>query len=221
MLNFRCCCDRPMCPLTWKDHGLQIAGGIKGNMPSQAVGLAVVWGLLVLGGPTALAHHGGLGIEGDLVEWALKVDQWQDERIDQDYRIKFLSYPRQPILGSRTRLVFEIQSVTTGRYVGGLTAQLQVRRPDGTQQTLPLPETEGVTAYYETAVVFEQIGAHAVTFQATAAGNPIAGTFDKVVNRNALFSDWTTLLGYSAVLAAFAVTWLGLVLSVQRRFMPP
>lgn len=59
-----------------------------------------------------MAHHGGLGIEGDLVQWALKVDQWQDENIAQGHRVKFLSYPRQPIVGNSTRLVFEIQSTS-------------------------------------------------------------------------------------------------------------
>ena len=37
-----------------------------------AIGLLICW-------DPVLAHHGGLGIEGDLVQWALKVDQWQDE----------------------------------------------------------------------------------------------------------------------------------------------
>ena len=61
-----------------------------------------------------LAHHGGLGIEGDLVQWALKVDQWQDEGMAEGHRIKFLSYPRQPVVGKGTRLVFEIQATATG-----------------------------------------------------------------------------------------------------------
>ena len=89
-----------------------------------AIGLLLSW-------TPALAHHGGLGIEGDLVQWALKVDQWQDEGIAQGHRIKFLSYPRQPVIGNGTRLVFEIQSTATGQYVSGLTAELEVRAPDG------------------------------------------------------------------------------------------
>jgi hypothetical protein len=183
-------------------------------------GVFLVWGL-VNGWTPALAHHGGLGIEGDLVQWALKVDQWQEEVVDQGYRIKFLSYPRQPVLGGRTRLVFEIQSVATGQYVSGLTAELTMHAPDGTQRTMPLPETTGVTAYYEAAVVFEQLGAHRVTFRASTAGVPFEGTLHKVVSRSMLIGDWAILVGNIAVLAAFAVTWLGLVLSIQRRFVTP
>jgi hypothetical protein len=183
--------------------------------------LVLIWRLFLSPCVPALAHHGGLGIEGDLVQWALKVDQWQEEVIDQGYRIKFLAYPRQPILGEGTRLVFEIQAVASGRYVGGLRAQLQVRAPDDTQKTLPLPETTDVTAYYETAMVFEQVGEHRLTFRATVAGVPFGGTFRKVVSRSALFGDWATLVGNLAVLAAGSMTWIGLVLSIQRRFVLP
>jgi hypothetical protein len=180
-----------------------------------------LWCLVMTAAPPVWAHHGGLGIEGDLVQWALKVDQWQDEVNDQGYRIKFLSYPRQPVLGNRTRLVFEIQAAGSGRYVSGLAAQLELRAPDGTQQTVPLPETTGVTAYYETIVQFVQAGTYAITFRATDGAVPLSGTFQKVASRSTLAGDWPTLVGNLAVLAAFAVTWLGLVLSIQRRFMVP
>ena len=176
-----------------------------------AIGLLICW-------TPVLAHHGGLGIEGDLVQWALKVDQWQDEAIAQDHRIKFLSYPRQPVVGNGTRLVFEIQSTATGQYVSGLTAELEVRDADGTQRLLPLPEITGVTAYYETTLVFEQEGEYALTLRSAAAGVPFSTTFRKAVSRSTLHGDWPTLLGYGTVLAAFLVTWIGLVLSVQRRF---
>ncbi|MBM3225249.1 MAG: hypothetical protein FJZ47_15805 [Candidatus Tectomicrobia bacterium] len=168
--------------------------------------------------PCALAHHGGLGIEGDLVQWALKVDQWQEEGIAEGHRIKFLSYPRQPVLGGSTRLVFEIQSTATGQYVTGLTAQLDIRTPDGTQRLVPLPEITGVTAYYEGTVTFEQEGEHTLTWHSTAGNVPFSTTFRKTVSRSPLTGDWPTLLGYSTVAAAFLVTWVGLVLSVQRRF---
>ena len=177
----------------------------------SAIGLLVCW-------TPVLAHHGGLGIEGDLVQWALKVDQWQDEGMAQGHRIKFLSYPRQPVVGNSTRLVFEIQSTATGQYVSGLTAQLEVHAPDGTQRLLPLPEVTGVTAYYETTLPFEQEGAHTLTLRSLAAGVPFSTTFSKAVSRSPLHGDWPTLLGYGTVLAAFLVTWIGLVLSVQRRF---
>src|SRR5262245_47569687 len=165
-----------------------------------------------------LAHHGGLGIEGDLVQWALKVDQWQDEGLAQGQRVKFLSYPRQPIVGTSTRLVFEIQSTATGQYVSGLTAQLEVQAPDGSQRQLPLPETTGVTAYNETAMVFEQAGEHTITFRSLGANVPFSTSFRKTVSRSPLHSDWPTLLGYGTVLATFLVTWLGFVVSVQGRF---
>jgi hypothetical protein len=176
-----------------------------------AIGLLICW-------DPALAHHGGLGIEGDLVQWALKVDQWQDEGMAQGHRIKFLSYPRQPVVGNGTRLVFEIQSIATGQYVSGLTAELEVRAPDGTQRLLPLPEITGVTAYYETTLAFEQEGEHILTWRSVAAGVPFSTAFRKTVSRSTLHGDWPTLLGYGTVLAAFLVTWIGLVLSVQRRF---
>ena len=179
--------------------------------------LLSAFGLLVCCTP-GLAHHGGLGIEGDLVQWALKVDQWQDEGMAEGHRIKFLSYPRQPVVGKGTRLVFEIQATATGQYVSGLTAELEVRAPDGTQQILPLPEIPGVTAYYETPLVFEQEGEYTLTWRSIAAGVPFSTTFRKVVSRSTLHGDWPTLLGYGTVLAAFLVTWIGLVLSVQRRF---
>jgi hypothetical protein len=176
-----------------------------------AIGLLICWDLV-------LAHHGGLGIEGDLVQWALKVDQWQDEGMAQGHRIKFLSYPRQPVVGNGTRLVFEIQSIATGQYVSGLTAELEVRAPDGTQRLLPLPEITGVTAYYETTLVFAQEGEHILTWRSVAADVPFSTAFRKTVSRSTLHGDWPTLLGYGTVLAAFLVTWIGLVLSVQRRF---
>ena len=166
------------------------------------------------------AHHGGLGIEGDLVQWALKTDQWQEEVIDQGYRIKFLSYPRQPLVGKNTRLVFEIQAVATGRYVNGLTARLQTLAPDGTQQEVALPETAGVTAYYETFLTFAHVGEHSVTFAASMGETSFRGTFRKAVSPSAWRGDWPTVLGNSVVLTAGIITWLGLILSVQRRFAP-
>ena len=102
--------------------------------------LAIICWLVLSGirSPVA-AHHGGIGIEGDLVEWALNIDQWQEEQIDQGHRIKFLAYPRQPVRGGRTRLIFEIQAVATGAYVGGLSMQLRIQPPDGAIRTIPLP----------------------------------------------------------------------------------
>ncbi|MGE3536330.1 MAG: hypothetical protein AB7N91_02710 [Candidatus Tectimicrobiota bacterium] len=153
-----------------------------------------------------------------MVQWALKVDQWQDEAIDQGHRIKFLTYPRQPVLGNGTRLVFEIQSTATGQYVSGLIAQVEVRAADGAPRLLPLPETSGVTAYYETVAVFDEPGEHSITFRSTASGVPFSSTFRRVVSRSALQGDWPVLLGYGTVVAAFLVTWVGCVFSIQRRF---
>jgi hypothetical protein len=84
---------------------------------------------------------------------------------------------------------------------------------------LPLPETTGVVAYYEISLVFEQAGEHLIAFRSAVHEVAFSGTFRKVVSRSALFGDWTTLVGNTAVLAAFAITWLGFVLSVQRRFV--
>ena len=192
-------------------------GPCRSDLPSAIWSLLCALGLLACSTPV-LAHHGGLGIEGDLVQWALKVDQWQDESLAQGQRVKFLSYPRQPMVGNSTRLVFEIQSTATGQYVSGLTAQLEVQAPDGSQRRLPLPETTGVTAYYETAMAFEQEGEHTITFRALGTDVPFSTSFRKTVSRSTLHGDWPTLLGYSAVLAAFLVTWLGFVVAVQGRF---
>ena len=181
--------------------------------------LAVVcWCLGLHGAASVDAHHGGIGIEGDLVEWALNVDQWQEERIDRGHRIKFLAYPRQPVRGSRTRLVFEIQAVSTGQYVGGLRVVLNVRAPDGTEQTVPLPETQGVTAYYETALTFAQTGAYAFTVVSQTPKSPFRVVFHRHVSPNALIGDWATLVGNLTVLVAFTITWVGLILTIQRRF---
>jgi hypothetical protein len=84
---------------------------------------------------------------------------------------------------------------------------------------LPLPETTGVVAYYEISLVFEQAGEHLIAFRSVVHEVAFSGTFRKVVSRSALFGDWATLVGNTAVLAAFAITWLGFVLSVQRRFV--
>src|SRR5262245_42033987 len=187
------------------------------HVPSALGAVLLAIGLLAACTPV-LAHHGGLGIEGDLVQWALKVDQWQAESIAQAHRVKFLSYPRQPVLGNSTRLVFEIQSTATGQYVSGLTAQLEVHAPDGSQRLLPLPETTGVTAYYETALVFEQVGEHTIIFRSVGADVPFSTSLRQTVSRSPLHGDWPTLLGYGMVLAVCLVTWLGFVVSVQGRF---
>ena len=164
------------------------------------------------------AHHGGIGIEGDLVEWALNIDQWQEEQIDQGHRIKFLAYPRQPVRGGRTRLIFEIQAVATGAYVGGLSMQLRMQTPDGVTRTVPLPETTGVTAYYETAVEFAQVGEHRLTAISTTPDASFQATFQRQVSPSVLLGDWATITGNLTVLATFTMTWVGLLVAVQRRF---
>ena len=111
------------------------------------------------------------------------------------HRIKFLSYPRQPVVANGHGLVFEIQSTATGQYVSGLTARLEVRAPDGTQRLLPLPEITGVTAYYETTLAFEQEGEYILTWRSVATGVPFSTTFRKAVSRSTLHGDWPTLWG--------------------------
>jgi len=181
--------------------------------------LAIICWLVFSGirSPVA-AHHGGIGIEGDLVEWALNIDQWQEEQIDQGHRIKFLAYPRQPVRGGRTRLIFEIQAVATGAYVGGLAMQLRIQTPDGAARTVPLPETAGVTAYYETAVEFAQVGEYRLTAISTTPDASFQATFQRRVSPSVLLGDWATITGNLAVLAAFTMTWVGLIAAVQRRF---
>jgi hypothetical protein len=165
------------------------------------------------------AHHGGLGIEGDIVEWSLKMDQWQQEEFTNGHRVKFLAYPRNAIAQRTTRLVFEVQSAATGRYVGGLAAEVIIRTPQGDEHILTAPETPGVTAYYEVPFAFPTTGEHAITFRAHANGQELSAFFMQRASANPLFGDWTTMLGNGVVLAAFMVTWIGAVLALQRRLL--
>jgi hypothetical protein len=168
----------------------------------------------------AHAHHGGLGIEGDIIEWSLKVDQWQQERFVNGYRIKFLAYPRNAIANHSTRLVFEVQSVATGHYVGGLTAEVIIRSPTSEEHAFAAPEIPGVTAYYELPYTFPITGEYTVTFRTRANGQELTGAFAQPVSANPLFGEWTTMVGNGAVLAAFIATWIGAVLALQRRLLP-
>ena len=176
--------------------------------------------LLAIVAMPAKAHHGGLGIEGDIIEWSLKVDQWQQERFANGYRVKFLAYPRNAIVNRSTRLVFEVQSVTTGRYVGGLTADVIVRSPTGEEHRFAAPEIPGVTAYYELPYAFPTTGKYTVAFRTQANGQELSAAFSQPVSPNPLFGDWTTMVGNVAVLAAFLATWVGAVLALQRRLLP-
>jgi hypothetical protein len=166
------------------------------------------------------AHHGGLGIEGDIIEWSLKVDQWQQEVFANGHRIKFLAYPRNAIVNRTTRLVFEVQSTATGRYVGGLTPKVIIRTPPGQEETLPAPETPGVTAYYEIPYPFQQTGEHMITFRTYTDGRELTASFVQTVSPNPLFGDWPTIVGNGIMLAAFMATWIGAVLAIQRRLLP-
>jgi hypothetical protein len=168
----------------------------------------------------AYAHHGGLGIEGDIIEWSLKVDQWQQEHFAKGYRIKFLAYPRNAIAHRSTRLVFEVQSVATGRYVGGLTVDVLIRTPHGEENSLTAPEIPGVTAYYELPYTFQTPGEHTITFRTASNDQELTAAFAQRVSANPLFGDWTTIAGNGAVLVAFMVTWIGAVLALQRRLLP-
>jgi hypothetical protein len=177
----------------------------------------VLWGALVT---PVRAHHGGLGIEGDVLEWSLKVDQWQQEQFVSGYRIKFLAYPRNAIVNRSTRLVFEVQSVATGRYVGGLTVDLLIRSPQDVEAVFAAPEIPGVTAYYELPYTFLTTGQHTVIFRSRADDQELTAAFTQAVSSNPLFGDWTTIIGNGVVLAAFLVTWIGAVLALQRRLLP-
>jgi hypothetical protein len=179
-------------------------------------GLLLSWSLVV---PVS-AHHGGLGIEGDIIEWSLKVDQWQQEQFANGYRIKFLAYPRNAIASRSTRLVFEVQSVATGQYVGGLTVDVLIRTHQGEEHILAAPEIPGVTAYYELPYTFLTAGEHTITFQTQVNSQELSVVFAQSVSANPLFGDWPTMVGNGAVLAAFMATWIGAVLALQRRLLP-
>jgi hypothetical protein len=183
---------------------------------------AAPWVIVVLSLTTesARAHHGGLGIEGDILEWSLKVDQWQQERFVTGYRIKFLAYPRNAIANRSTRLVFEVQSVATGLYVGGLTPEVIIRSPTAEEYAFAAPEIPGVTAYYELPYTFSRTGEYTVTFRTRANGQELAAAFTQPVSAHPLFGDWTTMVGNGAILAAFITTWIGVVLALQRRLLP-
>jgi hypothetical protein len=182
-----------------------------------ALAASVLLGMLI--GPTS-AHHGGLGIEGDIIAWSLKVDQWQQEQIAHGFRIKFLAYPPNAIANRSTRLVFEVQSVATGRYVGGLMVDVLLRFPDGEEHILAAPEIPGATAYYELPYTFPIPGEHTITFRTQANGQGLTAAFTQRVSAHPLFGDWATITGNGAVLAAFMATWIGAVLALQRRLLP-
>ncbi len=182
----------------------------------EVVGAAL---LLMMTAVPASAHHGGLGIEGDVVEWSLKVDQWQQESFANGYRIKFLAYPRSAIVNRSTRLVFEVQAADSGRYVGGLNAQVVIRDPQGGERTVAAPETPAVTAYYELVYTFPMTGEHTITFRTQADGRPLTASFVQRASANPLFGDWPTVAGNGVVLAAFMATWIGAVLALQRRLL--
>jgi hypothetical protein len=191
------------------------------------MGVGLAWRHIVLGSLALLgvaatparAHHGGLGIEGDIIAWSLKIDQWQQESFVDGYRIKFLAYPRNAIAKRSTRLVFEVQSVATGRYIGGLRAELIIRFPTGEEHVLAAPEIPGVTAYYEVFYTFPIPGKYALTFRTPTNGQASTTAFAQSVSANPLFGDWATMVGNAVVLATFMVTWIGAVLALQRRLL--
>jgi hypothetical protein len=191
-------------------------GGWQRLFPN-AVGVMMLWLIYT---PLVSAHHGGLGIEGDMLEWSLKVDQWQQEVFTNGHRIKFLAYPRHAIINRTIRLVFEVQSSASGLYVGGLTPEVSIRTPLGREETLPVPETPGVTAYYEIPYSFRQTGAHIITFRTDSTGPALTASFVQPVAANPLFGDWPTMVGNGTMLAAFLATWIGAVLTLQRRLLP-
>jgi hypothetical protein len=185
--------------------------------------LGIALGSLALLGIVAMparAHHGGLGIEGDVIAWALKVDQWQQEGFTQGHRIKFLAYPHNATANRSTRLVFEVQSAATGRYIGGLIAEVIIRSPTAEARALAAPEIPGVTAYYELSYTFPTPGEYTVVFRTQANGRELTAAFMQPVSSNPLFGNWTTMVGNMAVLATFMATWIGAVLALQRRLLP-
>jgi hypothetical protein len=155
-----------------------------------------------------------------MIEWSLKVDQWQQEHFVGGYRIKFLAYPRNAIANRSTRLVFEVQSIATGRYVGGLAVDVLIRSPQGSEAVLAAPEIPGVTAYYELPYTFPTPGEYGLTFRTRTNDQELSAVFAQAVSANPLFGDWTIMTGNGVVLAAFLATWIGAVLALQRRLLP-
>jgi hypothetical protein len=178
-----------------------------------------VLGLLSSVARPGAAHHGGLGIEGDLVAWSLKVDQWQQEAFTHGYRVKFLAHPRTAMARSTTRLVFEVQSAATGRYVSGLAPEVHIRAPQHGEYRLTASETPGVTAYYEVPFVFPTAGQYVITFRAQRHGQELTAAFAQRASPHPLLGDWTIMVGNGALLAASLATWIGAVLALQRRLM--
>jgi hypothetical protein len=82
------------------------------------------------------------------------------------------------------------------------------------------PEIPGVTAYYELPYTFPTPGEYTVAFRTQANGQELTSAFAQPVSANPLFGDWTTMVGNVVVLLAFMVTWIGVVLALQRRLLP-
>jgi hypothetical protein len=114
-------------------------------------------------------------------------------------------------------LVFEVQSVATGHYIGGLIAEVMIRSASVEEQRMAALEIPGVTAYYELVHSFPLPGTYSIALQVQADGRELTATFVQSVSANPLFGDWATMLGNGVILAVCMATWIGAVLALQRR----
>ncbi|MBI3090999.1 MAG: hypothetical protein HYY96_10055 [Candidatus Tectomicrobia bacterium] len=165
--------------------------------------------------PSAWAHHGGLSVDWDDPDYDAAAARWQQEVVANGYRVKYLAYPRNVLVGRSTRLVFEVQAVQGGLYKAGLPAELVVRAEGGGEQRLPLPEPQGVTGYYETRYEFPASGVYQLVFQSRAPTGAIEATFSQPVRR----IDAYQVLGFATVGSACLVTWLGMIIALRRRIL--
>lgn len=189
--------------------------------------LLALLAFLLASPPRLQAHHGGVAIDWDDPAFDPADARWQQEVRSNGYRIKYLVLPRNVMKGRTTRLVFEVQSVETGRYVAGLDVNLDVavlaRSAATIVRTLSVPESEGITGYYEVRYTFPRSGAYRLSFRTTSrsksgtsqAGPPIEATFSLAVKR----IDPYQLVGFSTIGSACLVTWLGIIIAIRRRLL--
>jgi len=163
------------------------------------------------------AHHGGLSIEWEEAEQ--KSIQWEQEVISNGLKIRFLSYPQNPIIKEETRLVFEVQKVETGIYLNGLEVKIHLKGP-ALEEDLTASEVKGVAGYYEITKIFPSEGSYTITFESEADGKTILANFTKNVLKPKI--NPYKIIGKVVVLSATAVTFLGTLLSLlrARRFLP-
>lgn len=177
----------------------------------KALGLALLFGVAF--STPAAAHHGGIIVPAE----EEGVYSWEQEGVSGRAKVRFLSYPRLISVGGMTRLVFEVQSLTTGLYLNGLTPMVQILGAEGQGREQPANPVAGSAGYYEVSLRFEQPGSARIQFTAAVDGQPVQVTFEKPVGSAWSLRDPYVLLGTLVLGLAAALTWFGLVLGLQWR----